>query len=244
MGFFKNYLTGTRLNSWKRTAFNSLVANNYEKAEEFFRKVYELEGDAQGNAYNLAVSLMGLKRFDEAEPLMLDDAERFGYTLLRCRSLGDLYYLWGKAASAEEWYQKALDESSEAGDEVGEADERMLRKRIEICRDPDAFASSQKGHENFDKGNELSGQGKYDEAIDYFKRAVKLDESNVPAWNNIGSLYFQKKEYEKALKVFNKAARYSNMPALVKNRANVEKAIQDLKNKKESPGFIGSWTKK
>jgi len=229
-----NLFQNMKIKNWQQTAYNSLVSNNYAKAEAYFRKLYELQPNVQGHAFNLAVSLMGLKRFSEAESLFLEDIEQFGSTFSRCRSLGDLHYLWGNPEKTAHWYKKALKEDGD------DRDKRMLRKRIEKCSDSEAFRKVQESHEWFDRGSSLSAEGNYDEATDAFRTAAELDETNIPALNNVGSLLFRKGAYEAAVQVFDEAMKISAMPALEINRENARKALEKKQGQSAgNEGFTG-----
>ncbi len=197
-----------------------LARNQYGQAEQFLRKVYDEEPHVQGNSYNLGVALMGLKRFEEAQELLMNDLQEFGESFDRFRVLGDLYYMWGHPQDAASWYRKALELSE------NEAEERMLKRRIKKCASPESFSSVMKGHEAFDEGNRLIILKQYDDAVDAFSQAIEYDSTQYLAMNNLGALYHMfYKENEKALKVFTKARRYSSMPSLVKNIEVVKKAL-------------------
>ncbi len=163
---------------------------------------------------------MGIKRYEEAEPLLLADIEQFGEELSRFRGIGDLYYLWGKAEEAGSWYEKALDLCDTPPDKL------LLKHRVKKCSSPKAFADAQKSQEAFDEGNELIAQQRYKESIESFKRAVKLDNTNFLAWNNMGTiLHLKLKDSSSALEAFTKASMYTSMPSLLSNLQEVTRAL-------------------
>lgn len=212
---------GMRTRLWRQRGLNCLARNQYEQAEQYLRKVYEAEPGVQGSSYNLGVALMGLKRFDESQQFLLGDLEAYGESFVRFRSLGDLHYMWGNPQDAAAWYRKALGYCEQ------EPEERMLKKRIKKCASPESFAHVMKGHEAFDEGNRLIILKRFEEALDQFSLAAEYDSTQYLAMNNIGTLYHMYfKESEKALKMFERAARYSSMPSLIKNMEVVKKALE------------------
>ncbi len=41
----------------------------------------------------------------------------------------------------------------------------------------------------------MSASEEFDEAIDFYKRLVLLDETNASSWHNLGLCYLKKKKY-------------------------------------------------
>ncbi|MBI4482071.1 MAG: tetratricopeptide repeat protein [Acidobacteria bacterium] len=54
-------------------------------------------------------------------------------------------------------------------------------------------------------GMALSGQGKYDEAVAEFKKALELDAQQAYVWANLADTYAKAQRYPEALEAFNKA---------------------------------------
>lgn len=205
----------------RQSGLNHLSRNNYKKAAGFLRKVYEREPHSQGSAYNLAVALMGLKQFDQAEPLLIQELEQFGEDFPRLRGLGDLYYLWGQPQDAKTWYQRTLEICD------SEPEKRLLKKRMEICSSKEAFDDTRKSINEFDTGNSLVEAHQYGKAVEAFKRAAEYDETNFLAWNNIGTLcYLKLNDPKRAMESFKKAARYSSMPSLLSNMETVKRVLE------------------
>lgn len=81
------------------------------------------------------------------------------------------------------------------------------------------------------KGNEMVTEQSYEDAERYFREALKLDSCFADAWNNLGTLYHQRKDYVEAALFYNKAiACDSNFIQGYINRANVHYELNDLDN--------------
>ena len=57
----------------------------------------------------------------------------------------------------------------------------------------------------FDKGQELYFQGKYDDALQAFDEAIKIDPENAAAWQNKGETLDAQHKYDEAVAAFDKA---------------------------------------
>ena len=80
----------------ERFALNSFVSGDFERAEKYFLRLKEDDPDRMGVDHNMGLVKLGLKQFAEAEKFFLRDAELFGESYVRSRTLGDLYYIWGR----------------------------------------------------------------------------------------------------------------------------------------------------
>ena len=102
--------------------------------------------------------------------------------------------------------------------------------------------SAKKGAEDdprywLDKGAICATYGNDKAAIMYFKKAIKLDPDNTPAYYNLGICYGETGQYEKALTSINKAIeKYPEKGSYLYGRGRVywlsgdkEKAIEDFK---------------
>lgn len=71
-----------------------------------------------------------------------------------------------------------------------------------MAREKDTIASSD---EHNSRGIELADRGWYDEAIKEFRKAIELDPNSAHAWDNLASVYSEKKQYREALEAHVKA---------------------------------------
>ena len=213
-----------KLRILQQLGMKSLAQNKYDKAEQYFRQVYNKVPKMQGSRFNLAVALMGLKRFEEAESLLNDDIAQFGEDFNRVRAVADLYYLAGKAEEARDSYAKLLEYTDTP------QEERLFSERISLCSSPENFQQVVKGNEAFDEGNQLISQNKYEEAVAAFKRAAKHDHTNFNAWNNIGTICFVKlDDPDQALEAYRQAAQYTSMESVTESIEAVKKALENKK---------------
>jgi len=89
--------------------------------------------------------------------------------------------------------------------------------------------------ENYNRGCALFGEGKHDEAIAEYTKAIELDPNYAHAYNNRGVAYKNKGQYELAIADYNRAIEldpnyahaYYNRGVAYKNREQYELAIAD-----------------
>jgi tetratricopeptide (TPR) repeat protein len=212
----KNPFSFILIRWWERAALNNLIMQKYLKAEEYFKKIQRIEPHKFGLGHNLALAALALERYDEAEKYFLNELERYGDTFVRFKSLGDLYYIWGKRDECGEYYKKALELCEH------EADRRQLMHRIAQCDSDAAFANAMKSYKLLKAGNKKMNVKDFDGAYDLLKEAVTLDPCNFQAWNNLGALEMNiKKNAAESVKYFEKAAMYTSLVGI---HGNLKKA--------------------
>ncbi len=196
----------------QRLAMNALAQGEYRKAEERFRKLREKEGDSQGIRHNIAVCLMAQEKFDEAEPLFMEELEDYGECFSRHVTLGDLYYIWGKREECERFYRLSLEEAPST------KVTNILKKRLATCKDPEAFARVEESQKLLKEGRKKNSEEDFDAAMDCFERSFERDASQYQSLNEAGVLALnQKKDPRKALYYFEKAELLSDLSIVRKN---------------------------
>lgn len=68
-----------------------------------------------------------------------------------------------------------------------------------------SFSDNPKAVDFYNKGTEEFEQENYKKAVDYFKKALKVDDKFAFAWDNLGLCYRKLGEYDKALDAYNKS---------------------------------------
>jgi tetratricopeptide (TPR) repeat protein len=197
---------------WYRAALNNLVTQNYAKAEEYFKKIQAVEPNRFGLGHNLALVCLAQERYEEAEKYFLNELERYGDTLMRFKSLGDLYYIWKKREPCKAYYEKALPLCE------NEADKRQIMHRIAQCGSEESFARAMKSFELLKAGNRKMSEKDFDGAYELLKESVEIDSCNFQAWNNLGALEMNiKKDAAASVKFFEKAAYYTSLVGIHEN---------------------------
>ncbi len=76
-------------------------------------------------------------------------------------------------------------------------------------------------------GDELYHQGRYDHAIEHYRKAIKINPNNVVAYNNRGLSYYYLRQYPQALSDYNKALEIDSSQAIVyNNRGSTHHELQ------------------
>jgi len=97
------------------------------------------------------------------------------------------------------------------------------------------FAPNQ-AMEHFNQGDVLQNQGKYDEAIAEYNKAIELNKNFANAYSNRGRAYYMKKEYDRAVADYTTAieldpetvAHYGGRGSAYFNKKQYPLAIQDF----------------
>ncbi len=203
----------------KRRALNAFISGDFENAQTLFRRILAFQPDAPGVRHNLALTCIAGGDYDEAEKLLLTELERYGVYYPRLKVLADLYYIRGSRKSAHDFYRRAL------GQEAPEEERALLAKRIELTADDETFARVTEANRCFAEGNRFMADERWDEAVQVFTRAADLDETNIHALNNAGTIHLNNRnDPAEAIRLFREAMRWSSLPWLAKNLAKAEKA--------------------
>jgi tetratricopeptide (TPR) repeat protein len=177
------------LNIYERLGFNAYVSGDYGKAEKWFRKMERAEPNSINVLRNLGVILMAKGDGEGAERYLLKEEKLYGPSFNRHTALADVAYARGKRKEAEKRYSLALAEPDCAPGGKAESARPLMEKRRALCADEAAFEKTRQSMATFQEAQELRSGGKFDEAIERFSLSAKLDETNWPALNNIGTIY-------------------------------------------------------
>lgn len=200
------------LRQWERTALNSFVMGRYAKAEEYFRKIQEVQPNKFGLGHNIGLVCLAQERYEEAETAFKNEVDRYGETFARNKTLGDLYYMWGKRNECRIYYTKALEGCDHEGDK------KLISKRIEYCETEESFRRAMDSYAELKRGNKIMAEKDYDGAYKAFKKSAALDPFNFQALNNMGALELNhKKDPEAAAVLFEKATALTSLGAIHNN---------------------------
>lgn len=211
---FKAYRQNTR----RRKAMEAFARGAYAEAKEYFAAILRDEGERAGHLFNLGLSHLALDEYAEAEGYLLRELELFGEHYPRLKTLGDLYFLWGRSEDARRYYERAIAEDTD-GDGA-----KIVRRRIEICGEDCAFVAAMDSLQSYRDGVREMIDKNTEAALQAFSRAVEQDESNIHAWNNIGVIRLNRKEnddIERAIDAFERALSWQEVRSF---RENLERA--------------------
>lgn len=203
---------------YERFGLNAYAQGDYAKAEKWFRKLETKEPDSIRVLRNLGVILIAKGDAEGAERYLLREEKLYGHSFHRHAGLADLAYACGKRKEAERRYALALAEPECAPGGKAEAIRPLLEKRRAICGSEPLFSQSREAMEVFKKAGTLRDEGKYEEAVECFKKAALLDATNWPALNNAGSLYLnQLNKASEAKEMFERAFAISKNIQVARN---------------------------
>ncbi|MFX0186135.1 MAG: tetratricopeptide repeat protein [Candidatus Hodarchaeota archaeon] len=153
------------------------------------------QGDlqAEGNKFNKSVQEIdkALKFIDLIEYTVVRDNE-LKKLISATSEYGNLLAMKNKFEEAFKDYDKALQISELIKDKTIKEEEIS---KIKLLYEQELDNKVKQDLEN----------GEYDVAIDFCNKAIKLDETYVESYFNMGNAYHNKKDYDKAIEYFNKA---------------------------------------
>ena len=197
---------------WERSAMTHFVMGRYQKAEEMFLKIKEVQPDKFGLIHNLGLVSLAQDKFEEAEQCFLTELEKSGEIYMRVKALADTYYIWGKREKCLEFYERTLKLCQ------NELDKKLITRRLEQSKDEAVFAEAMKSQKELKRGNQFMAEKNFDSAYECFQRAAKIDPSNFQAFNNLGALEIShKKNTGKAVEFLEKAVAYTSLAGIHAN---------------------------
>jgi len=100
------------------------------------------------------------------------------------------------------------------------------KKRFDIERVLDELRTFKTSEWFLEAGIVFVQKGEFDKAKEYFEKAISLDEKNYKAWNNLGNVYEELENYEKAIDCYSNALKINNNYAIaLEHRAKLFKKL-------------------
>ena len=209
-----------------RMALNNMTAGRPDNAEKWYRRLEKLEPESLAILHNLGVIYLSLKKFDEAEKYLNREIRLFGESEIRCRVLGDLYYVSGRREKAARAYGKALSLLREGSG--NKSTEKFLRRRIKLCGGVTSYEKAMESMMYYEEGLAHYSRGDYAKALDMYQKAVVCDNSSYMALNAAGTLLMNSvNDYDQARSFFRKALELADMPLIRSNLALAERRIKE-----------------
>lgn len=214
-----NFLQTSKAKRLQKKGQKFLTSGKIEKAHGIFQKAILLDNSTE-NLFNLALSLMSLARYSEAEGYLLKIEENFPDHELNTLTLAESLIMQKKWDEAIKFYEKAsqINPRSEA-----------YKKYVAISKDVVAREKYVKSKEFFQEAIEELRHKNDEKALKILQKANEYFPGNPNILNNIGTLYLNLKNYKKAYSYFIKAISYD--PKNEKFQKNLLTTKRKIKNK-------------
>jgi tetratricopeptide (TPR) repeat protein len=202
---------------------------DYEKAIDYYEKAISVDLEAN------SVSIKSAKAYIQ---------------------LAALYIKQDKPEMALEVYKKAIDASIELAyiyENIAEEFQRKRRLRDYLNKLYDIAADISSDSTDYfnELGNALKKQGRYTEAIEQYKKAIKINPENKNAYNNLGGIFsYYLEKYKEAIKQYEIAINidpeykdaYYNLGVAFANLGKYTEAIEQYKKVINiDPGFKAAY---
>jgi tetratricopeptide (TPR) repeat protein len=212
--------------------------NDAEGAIKCFKEVMKIDPNNCDAYINMGVMLAGQGRYDEAVSYYEQAIRLCPKSASAYRNLGVLLTDHGRVDEAIAVFHKGLEHKPEFASvlhtglgtiflQQGKIDEAIYELQLSVSMRPDATAFN-------NLGAALALKGRTDEAMQYHKRAVKLEPRNAEAHYDIANILLSQGkleqaigEYEKALSINPKYAKaHSNLGVALLQQGLVDEAIE------------------
>ena len=214
-------------NFFERFGLNAYIQGDYVRAEKWFRKLELREPNAIRVLRNLGIILMAKGDAEGAERYLLREEKLYGRSFHRHAALADIAYSQGKRKEAGKRYGLALAEPESAPGGKFQMARPLMEQRLSICSSDEAFAKSRQAMKVFGLAQASRDRGEYEKAIEEFLESARLDETNWPALNNAGSIYFNTlKKPAEAVPLFEKALAISRNLQIAGNLNLAKKSVE------------------
>lgn len=196
-----------------------LLKGQPEKAFPYLEKALLMD-DNHYNMYNLALALLAMQRFEEAENYLVNAVEKAPGNALAVLTLAELYMQkrqWDKASGL----LKELCEIYPSN--------KNYQTYYERVSDPEAREKYIKAKELLNQARIHLQEKKFEQALEDLLTAEKHDPENPYVQSNLGSIYLRiKRDPHKAFKHFHKAYKLNpENRAFKQNMETARKLITD-----------------
>ncbi len=206
-----------RKNYYQKKGQKLLMQGKPEKAYPYFEKALILE-DSAANIYNMALTLLTMKRYDEAESYLQKILDNYPGNELATLTLAELYM-----------QQREWDKAKELFSELVRLHPKNnnYKSYLQRLEDPEKRENYIKAKQLLNESQRLLEAQKTKEALQVLLQAERYDPDNPYIQNNIGSFYLMlENKPKKALTYFQRA--YQLEPENLKFKENLYKVRKQL----------------
>ncbi|MCD4818446.1 MAG: tetratricopeptide repeat protein [Candidatus Cloacimonetes bacterium] len=194
-----------------------LVKGKIQKAYDIFQKVILLDNSTE-NIFNLAISLLSLNRFSEAESYFQKIYENYPENELNMLSYADCLMLQRKWQEAIPIF-RSLSENNPKN--------KKYQFYEQISEDVIQREKYVRSRELFNSAREELNKKHDEKALKILLEAYEYNDKNPILLNNIASLYIMKKDYAKAYNYLESAFKLDKENIrIIKNMVLVKKKLK------------------
>lgn len=214
----KDLIDQIRMKYYQRKGQKMLLRGEPERAFIYLEKALFLE-DSAANIYNIALTLLTLKRYSEAESYLQKLLDNYPGNELASLTMVELYM------QQRDW-DKAIDLLSELV--TLHPSNNNYKRYLQRVKNPEAREGYIKAKEMLNEAQELLARKEKAKALETLLKAEKIDPENPYIQNNIGSFYLMlEKNPKRALTYFQKA--YELEPENEKFKTNLFRVRREIK---------------
>ncbi|MCB2183419.1 MAG: tetratricopeptide repeat protein [Desulfobulbaceae bacterium] len=185
--------------------FHSL--NQPQKALFHYKKAVSLKADYPQALINSGIILMDQGEFDEAVGLFQRVLDSAPTDIAALTNLGTAQHRQGKLSEALDSFRQVL--ALDPNDLYGLNNLALVLKDLGELEEAESIFSkvirlqpSAEAHHGL--GLIHRKQGKQNDAVQSFQKALEINPDGIDSWRNIGIIYTEKMEFEKAIDVYEK----------------------------------------
>lgn len=195
----------------------ALQRGKIKKAYNAFRKALLLDNSPE-NQFNLALVLLSLDNYEEAESILRSIYEHNPQYSFNTFTLAECLMMQRKWDEAIPLFRKLLRE---------EPLNKLYNRYLDLATDVIAREKYVRAQELMKKANSLIDRKKISEALELLLEAVDYDPNNPILNNNVSSLYFKLKDYQKAYSYAERALNFDHEnPQIQRNMVQIKRKLR------------------
>jgi len=242
------------INELIQSAIESHQTGNFQKAEQLYKEILQVQPDNFYALHYLGVLFYQLGEYDPAieyirKALQINPADARAYY-----NLGNIYKDKGQLDDAITSYHQALQLNPANADAYvnlgiifkgkGQFDEAISCYQQALKLNPNLVAA----HYNY--GYILQAQEQFNEAIIYYQNTLKLNPNILAAYYNLGYIHQAKGQLDEATECFKKALQlnpnfadaYNGLGAVFQEKGQLDEAITYLQKALQlNPNFVDAY---
>ena len=204
-------------------AFNALAKSKFLKAAKHFTKLLDLDPERQGVRYDLGLSLLSAKKYDEALAAFNEEERLYGGTYLLYSGMAEAAYRKGSRELAKMLYEKTLGMENQ----LPVKRQKLHKVRVAICEDDKRYADALVAFSLLEEGDAKKLEKRFQESEAAYNKALELDDTCYQAYERLGSLCLARKDYSGAVANFKQADNMIDCRFLQKKLAAANKRIKE-----------------